>query len=191
MLSVLPKLPPLLYLLFFSCLLLNCRSPPSWRPSSILPSHLWLSVRPSPLPFLFASFRLSSLRSGPVEPHTSNSSPVPLTCVAIRCFLDVIPYFSKNFNDWNHQPRGSLSDTTFFFFSSCQPPTPNTMEWQPQQEPLRQLACYLRNSLDGYNRTAQKEAEQVSAFSVPASAHASSYPPPHFDIGLLSRGIMD
>ena len=116
MLSVLPKLPPLLYLLFFSCLLLNCRSPPSWRPSSILPSHLWLSVRPSPLPFLFANFRLSSLRSGPVEPHTSNSSPVPLTCVAIRCFLDVIPYFSKNFNDWNHQPRGSLSDTTFFFF---------------------------------------------------------------------------
>lgn len=47
------------------------------------------------------------------------------------------------------------------------------MEWQPQQEPLRQLACYLRNSLDGYNRTAQKEAEQVSVLSVPASAHAS------------------
>lgn len=92
----------------------------------------------------------------------SNSPPVVRVCVAIRSFLDVISYFSKKkkkFNDWNRQPRGSLSDSTF---SPCQPPTPYTMEWQPQQEPLRQLACCLRNSLDGYNRTAQKEAEQVS-----------------------------
>ena len=50
----------------------------------------------------------------------------------------------------------------FFFFRLANHQPLNTMEWQPQQEPLRQLACYLRNSLDGYNRTAQKEAEQVS-----------------------------
>ena len=119
----------------------------------------------------------------------SNSPPVVRVCVAIRSFLDVISYFSKKkkFNDWNRQPRGSLSDSTF---SPCQPPTPYTMEWQPQQEPLRQLACCLRNSLDGYNRTAQKEAEQVSV-SISPSAHACLLPPPHFDLDLLPRGIVD
>lgn len=60
LLSVLPKLPPfsILYSSLFS-FLVNCCSPPSWRPSSILPYLLWLSVRPSPLPFLFTSFRSS------------------------------------------------------------------------------------------------------------------------------------
>jgi hypothetical protein len=35
------------------------------------------------------------------------------------------------------------------------------MEWQPQDEPLRQLACCLRDSLHPHNRAAQKQAEQV------------------------------
>lgn len=35
------------------------------------------------------------------------------------------------------------------------------MEWQPQDEPLRQLACCLRDSLNAYDRNAQKQAEQV------------------------------
>ncbi|EYE98912.1 putative importin beta-2 subunit [Aspergillus ruber CBS 135680] len=35
------------------------------------------------------------------------------------------------------------------------------MEWQPQPEPLRQLACCLRDSLNPYNKTAQKQAEQM------------------------------
>lgn len=35
------------------------------------------------------------------------------------------------------------------------------MEWQPEIAGLRQLAGYLRDSLSGYDRGKQKEAEQV------------------------------
>ncbi|KAJ9204689.1 hypothetical protein DTO166G4_6939 [Paecilomyces variotii] len=35
------------------------------------------------------------------------------------------------------------------------------MAWQPQDEPLRQLAGYLRDSLNGYDRAVQKQAEQM------------------------------
>lgn len=35
------------------------------------------------------------------------------------------------------------------------------MAWQPQQEPLRQLAGYLRDSLSGHNQNAQKYATMV------------------------------
>ncbi|KAL3481960.1 armadillo-type protein [Aspergillus californicus] len=35
------------------------------------------------------------------------------------------------------------------------------MEWQPQEEPLGQLAYCLRDSLNSYNSTAQKQAEQM------------------------------
>ncbi|KAL2220641.1 putative importin beta-2 subunit [Thermoascus aurantiacus ATCC 26904] len=35
------------------------------------------------------------------------------------------------------------------------------MEWQPQDEPLRQLAGYLRDSLNAYDRAVQKQAEQM------------------------------
>ena len=35
------------------------------------------------------------------------------------------------------------------------------MAWQPQEEPLRQLSGYLRDSLSGYNKNAQKQAEIV------------------------------
>lgn len=38
------------------------------------------------------------------------------------------------------------------------------MNWQPQQEPLRQLARYLRDSLNGANLPARAEAEQVMSF---------------------------
>ena len=163
-------------------------SPPFWRPSSILPYLLWLSVRPSPLPLFFASFRSSLLRPETVEPHPLEF-PSSRSCLCRNqvFFGRHILFFKKKFNDWNRQPRGSLSDSTF---PPCQPPTPYTMEWQPQQEPLRQLACCLRNSLDGYNRTAQKEAEQVSV-SISPSAHACLLPPPHFDFDLLPRGIVD
>jgi len=43
-----------------------------------------------------------------------------------------------------------------------------TMEWQPQDEPLRQLAGYLRDSLNAYDRAVQKQAEQVSLQPVAA-----------------------
>jgi transportin-1 len=36
------------------------------------------------------------------------------------------------------------------------------MAWQPQEEPLRQLSGYLKDSLSGYNKNAQKQAEIVS-----------------------------
>ncbi|EAW07241.1 putative importin beta-2 subunit [Aspergillus clavatus NRRL 1] len=51
------------------------------------------------------------------------------------------------------------------------------MEWQPQDEPLRQLACCLRDSLNPYNRTAQKEAEQmlVQATSSPDYVNYITY----------------
>jgi hypothetical protein len=35
------------------------------------------------------------------------------------------------------------------------------MEWQPEEEPLRQLAGYLRDSLNSYDRNLQKNAEMV------------------------------
>ena len=36
------------------------------------------------------------------------------------------------------------------------------MEWQPQPEPLAQLAQFLRDSLSGYDPAAQKKAEEAS-----------------------------
>lgn len=36
------------------------------------------------------------------------------------------------------------------------------MSWQPQQDGLKQLAEYLRDSLGGFDRPRQKEAEIVS-----------------------------
>lgn len=36
------------------------------------------------------------------------------------------------------------------------------MDWQPQDEPLRQLACCLRDSLNGQNPALRKQAEEVS-----------------------------
>lgn len=35
------------------------------------------------------------------------------------------------------------------------------MAWQPQEEPLRQLAGFLRDSLSGHDLTAQKNATLV------------------------------
>lgn len=34
--------------------------------------------------------------------------------------------------------------------------------WQPNPESLRTLAACLKDSLSGFNKTAQKQAEQVS-----------------------------
>lgn len=36
------------------------------------------------------------------------------------------------------------------------------MEWQPEDEPLRQLSGCLKDSLSGHNKNAQKQAEVVS-----------------------------
>jgi transportin-1 len=35
------------------------------------------------------------------------------------------------------------------------------MEWQPLEEPLRQLAGYLKDSLSGHDQNAQKHATLV------------------------------
>jgi len=35
------------------------------------------------------------------------------------------------------------------------------MAWQPQEEPVRQLSGYLKDSLSGHNKNAQKQAEIV------------------------------
>ena len=37
------------------------------------------------------------------------------------------------------------------------------MAWQPQRESLQQLAYSLRDSLSGYDRARQKQAEEVRA----------------------------
>lgn len=49
---------------------------------------------------------------------------------------------------------------------NCSPPPSafhlcDIMEWQPQDDPLRQLACCLKDSLNPYDRPLQKQAEQV------------------------------
>ncbi|GFF23048.1 importin beta-2 subunit, putative [Aspergillus udagawae] len=51
------------------------------------------------------------------------------------------------------------------------------MDWKPQDEPLRQLACCLRDSLHPHNRTAQKQAEQmlVQATSSPDYVNYITY----------------
>jgi len=51
--------------------------------------------------------------------------------------------------------------------TTVSPPTPSQyatlmMAWQPQEEPLRQLAQCLKDSLSGHDKTAQKNAELVS-----------------------------
>src|SRR5262245_8580856 len=43
------------------------------------------------------------------------------------------------------------------------PPAPSAMAWQPDEEPLRQLAQCLRDSLSGQDPTAMKNAEVVSS----------------------------
>ncbi|OOF95532.1 hypothetical protein ASPCADRAFT_208010 [Aspergillus carbonarius ITEM 5010] len=51
------------------------------------------------------------------------------------------------------------------------------MEWQPQDDPLRQLACCLRDSLNPYDRPVQKQAEQmlVQATSSPDYVNYITY----------------
>ncbi|PYI04815.1 importin subunit beta-2 [Aspergillus sclerotiicarbonarius CBS 121057] len=51
------------------------------------------------------------------------------------------------------------------------------MEWQPQDDPLRQLACCLRDSLNPYDRPIQKQAEQmlVQATSSPDYVNYITY----------------
>lgn len=52
-----------------------------------------------------------------------------------------------------------------------------TMEWQPQDEPLRQLACCLKDSLNGQDRLARRQAEQmlVQATSSPDYVNYITY----------------
>lgn len=45
-----------------------------------------------------------------------------------------------------------------------------TMAWQPQEEPLRQLAGYLRDSLSGHDQNAQKNATVVSFPTIPIAS---------------------
>lgn len=40
------------------------------------------------------------------------------------------------------------------------------MAWQPDEEPLRQLAQCLKDSLSGYDQSTQKNAEIVSHLGV-------------------------
>lgn len=43
--------------------------------------------------------------------------------------------------------------------------TQSNMDWQPQDEPLRQLACCLKDSLNGHDQSIRKQAETVSQTS--------------------------
>jgi hypothetical protein len=45
------------------------------------------------------------------------------------------------------------------------------MAWQPQQESLQQLAYALRDSLSGYDRARQKQAEEVCPTYAFAGTH--------------------
>lgn len=45
------------------------------------------------------------------------------------------------------------------------------MAWQPQQESLQQLAYSLRDSLSGYDRARQKQAEEVRSIYTFFSKH--------------------
>ena len=46
------------------------------------------------------------------------------------------------------------------------------MAWQPQQESLQQLAYSLRDSLSGYDRARQKQAEEVRSIYTFSSKHS-------------------
>lgn len=109
--------------------------------------------------------------SSPLLPFFSTILLLP----QFRSFLGVISGFLSLANHWS-AGSSSLSHThihtththtfdfffSFFCFFIVTLYTSGTMEWQPQQEQLRQLAYCLRDSLNPSNRTAQKEAEQVS-----------------------------
>lgn len=43
------------------------------------------------------------------------------------------------------------------------------MSWQPAPESLTQLATCLKNSLSGFDKTAQKQAELVRCFPFPGT----------------------
>lgn len=58
------------------------------------------------------------------------------------------------------------------------------MDWQPQEEPLRQLAGCLRDSLNAGNPQARVQAEQVGSFLLffglierPLTSDRASIPP--------------
>jgi hypothetical protein len=37
------------------------------------------------------------------------------------------------------------------------------LQWQPEEQPLKQLVSFLKDSLSGYDRAAQRHADQVSS----------------------------
>jgi hypothetical protein len=47
------------------------------------------------------------------------------------------------------------------------------MEWQPNEESLKTLAACLKDSLSGFNKTAQKQAELVSRRPSPPATELS------------------
>lgn len=51
------------------------------------------------------------------------------------------------------------------------------MAWQPSPESLQQLAACLKDSLSGFDKNAQKQAEQVSWAAPPKSPKRPLRPP--------------
>jgi hypothetical protein len=56
--------------------------------------------------------------------------------------------------------------------------THSNMDWQPQDEPLRQLASCLKDSLNGQDQSVRKQAEEVSQFSFSFLFSAPTHNPP-------------
>ncbi|KAG0646964.1 Importin subunit beta-2 [Hyphodiscus hymeniophilus] len=80
-----------------------------------------------------------------------------------------------------------------------------TMVWQPQEEPLRQLSSCLKDSLSGYNKNAQKQAEIMLAqaksspdinnyltylFSSPQAPPGLSYSPDEYHAVRAAAALM-
>jgi hypothetical protein len=59
------------------------------------------------------------------------------------------------------------------------------MEWKPQDEPLRQLSGYLRDSLNGY-RAVQKEAEQVKSHPYHLMSSLDGWAPVNYSFPLFT-----
>lgn len=125
------------------------------------------------------------LEKGPFKQQQFSWPSLSLCCHCCGIYYIIVPFFSRysllflqcfgkkkereKYINYCSSWWGFLCDSNPQFFSNCSGIVFFTiffflfftMDWQPQDEPLRQLAHCLKNSLNSYDHVARKQAEQV------------------------------
>ena len=116
-----------------------------------------------PFPYSFAMSSELTMRDNRPSLNLRHGPPPSLT-TRRHCLLLLPPPqpLFRRANPRGDPPAPHCKPTTH-------PPT-LTMDWQPQDEQLRQLAQCLKDSLSGQDQTAMKNAEIVSQSPPPHSA---------------------